>query len=112
MISSGSDLIFGDGDAKDDWVTGTDGGTSSAELSAPSGCEVTELLRPTRGLELESPGRARGFLGMTGRLGNLLRVSLVELLDQQSSVHLVTPQSQTSQISPPMVESERGLLTC
>jgi len=43
MISSSSDLIFGDGDAKDDWITGTDGGTSSAELSAPSGCEVTAV---------------------------------------------------------------------
>jgi len=67
-------LILGDGDAKNDWVTGTDKGTSSVELSAPNGCEVTAVGMTDTGAAAGVPGAAREFPGMTGRLGNLPRV--------------------------------------
>jgi len=53
-------LILGDGDAKNDWVTGTDKGTSSVELSAPNGCEVTAVGMTDTGAAAGVPGAGTG----------------------------------------------------
>jgi len=60
IISSGSHLIGGDGDAKNGCVIVTNGGSFAAELSAPKGCEITAVCATVTGAEERVPGAGVG----------------------------------------------------